>query len=200
MEKVFACLVGLGNPGREYEQTRHNAGFMILDRLAREKEIKLDRKNELFLWGEGKSEGRRIILAKPLTYMNVSGRAVKSLFAREMGDITNLLVICDDVAIPLGSLRIRAHGSSGGHNGLESIIKALGSKEFVRLRVGVGSESRAAKSLADYVLGKFKKEEMKTFEKIAKPACDALLAFCHKGYPGALACYSQYYQTAAKGE
>ena len=199
MDKVCACLVGLGNPGKEYEQTRHNAGFIILDQLAREKEIKFDRKNELFMWGEGKVEGGRMILAKPLTYMNLSGRAVGALFAREMSDIANLLVVCDDIAIPTGSLRIRAHGSSGGHNGLESIIKTLGSKEFVRLRIGVGRESSATKKLADYVLGKFTKKEWITFEKVILPACDVLLAFCRKGYAGALACYSQYHQTASKG-
>src|SRR5262245_6256708 len=135
-------IVGLGNPGKEYEWTRHNLGFMLIDKLASDEGIVVGRRECSSLVGRGEIEGVRTKLAKPQTFMNLSGHAVSCLLARfnTESPVEQLVVISDDLALPLGKIRIRERGTAGGHNGLKSIIAALGTNEFVRLRIGIQPE------------------------------------------------------------
>lgn len=150
-------IAGLGNPGKEYENTRHNIGFKILDALA-------DASNIVFSDGrygwvtEYKFKSRTFVLLKPTTYMNLSGKAVNYWMQKENVPIENLLVIVDDLALPLGSLRLRAKGSDAGHNGLKNIAQVLGSQEYARLRFGIGDNFGRGQQV-DYVLGEWNKEE-----------------------------------------
>ncbi len=169
-------IVGLGNPGATYKKTRHNIGFEILDLIASEENLKFSK-------GKGKYDEvsffvgtQKLILAKPLTFMNLSGFAVRQLFDFYKIEIKDLLVVCDDVNISFGKLRIRTKGSAGGNNGLKSIIQHLHTNEFSRLRVGVGVENNPA-SLANFVLGKFSDEENENLEKIKKTASKAVFDF-----------------------
>ena len=135
-------IVGLGNPGNEYESTRHNLGFMLIDKLASDEGIVVGRRECSSLVGRGELEGVRTKLAKPQTFMNLSGHAVSCLLAKlnTESPVEQLVVISDDLALPLGKIRIRERGTAGGHNGLKSIIAALGTNEFVRLRIGIQPE------------------------------------------------------------
>jgi PTH1 family peptidyl-tRNA hydrolase len=155
-------FVGLGNPGREYDGTRHNIGFAIVDLL----ESKLERS---LGWRAGKGEyyyakgviaNNDVVLVKPTTFMNLSGRAVRDVMAFFKAEVSEIIIICDDIAIPLGALRLRTGGSDGGHNGLSSIIYDIGTDEFPRLRCGVGSDFHRGEQ-ARYVLSKFKEAEKK---------------------------------------
>jgi peptidyl-tRNA hydrolase, PTH1 family len=160
---VKYLIARLGNIGPDYENTRHNIGFMILDELARLKEIIF----EPTRYGDTtrfRFKGRIFILLKPSTYMNLSGKAIHYWLTREKIELNNLLVITDDVALPLASLRLKARGSDGGHNGLSSIISVLGTNEFARLRYGIGSDFPKGGQV-NYVLGKWQPEEM----EIIKP-------------------------------
>ena len=150
-------IVGLGNPGKEYEDTRHNIGFKVVDNIAKEYNIEINRQKFKGIYGEGFIDGEKVILLKPTTYMNLSGESV-----REVVDFYNLendqiLVIYDDISLEIGTLRIREKGSAGGHNGIKSIIAHLGSDVFSRIKVGVGQPNV---DLIKYVLGRFTKEEM----------------------------------------
>src|SRR5882672_8644942 len=134
-------IVGLGNPGAEYEWSRHNLGFMVIDKLARELGLEVRRRECNALVGRAHIEDKDVRLVKPQTFMNLSGEAVACLFAKqESADTRKLIVISDDLALPFGRIRIRARGSAGGHNGLKSIIGALGTNEFTRLRIGIQPE------------------------------------------------------------
>lgn len=150
-------IVGLGNPGREYEDTRHNIGFKVVDNIAKEYNIEINRQKFKGIYGEGFIDGKKVMLLKPTTYMNLSGESV-----REVVDFYNLeneevLVIYDDISLETGSLRIREKGSAGGHNGIKSIIAHLGSDVFPRIKVGVGQPTG---DLVKHVLGRFSKEEI----------------------------------------
>ncbi|WP_160690138.1 aminoacyl-tRNA hydrolase [Clostridium sp. C2-6-12] len=150
-------IVGLGNPGKEYEDTRHNVGFKVVDNIAKEYNIEINRQKFKGVYGEGFIDGKKVMLLKPNTYMNLSGESV-----REVVDFYNLeneeiLVIYDDISLEIGSLRIREKGSAGGHNGIKSIIAHLGSDVFPRIKVGVG---QPAGDLVKHVLGRFSKEEI----------------------------------------
>ena len=150
-------IVGLGNPGKEYEDTRHNIGFKVVDNIAKEYNIEINRQKFKGIYGEGFIDGKKVMLLKPTTYMNLSGESV-----REVVDFYNLeneevLVIYDDISLETGSLRIREKGSAGGHNGIKSIIAHLGSDVFPRIKVGVG---QPAGDLVKHVLGRFSKEEI----------------------------------------
>ncbi len=151
-------LTCLGNPGKDYEATRHNIGFMAADELARREGVKINKLRYRALTGEFRVGGQRVLALKPQTYMNLSGESVKLAGGFYKIPPERVLVISDDVALPLGKLRIRAGGSAGGHNGLKNIITLLDSEEFCRIRIGVG-EKPAGYDLADYVLGHFSKEE-----------------------------------------
>ncbi|HWO94950.1 MAG TPA: aminoacyl-tRNA hydrolase [Bacillus sp. (in: firmicutes)] len=152
-------IVGLGNPGKDYEQTRHNIGFMIIDELAKHLDIRLDKTKFNGLYGQGIVNGEKVILLKPLTYMNLSGESVRPIMDYYNIDTDDLLVIYDDLDLPQGKIRLRTKGSAGGHNGIKSLNQHLGTQEFNRIRVGIGRPQNGMK-VVDYVLGRFTNEEM----------------------------------------
>ena len=168
-------VIGLGNPGWEYENTRHNVGFRVIDELCRRLgRTPVPGRGE-FLFARAQGDGGEVVLIKPLTYMNNSGlAAVEAL--EQFGSATDgLLVISDDFALPLGTLRLRAGGSDGGHNGLYSIIYHLGTDQFARLRCGIGTESMPGKSeKADFVLSQFDEDELETAAAMIRKAADAV--------------------------
>ena len=152
-------IAGLGNPTKEYEGTRHNVGFDVIDRLSEKYNIAVDTKKHRALIGKGMIAGQKVILAKPQTYMNLSGESIRSLLDYyKVDEEHELLVIYDDVSLGVGQLRIRAKGSAGGHNGIKNIIAHLGGQVFPRIKIGVG-EKPPKYDIADYVLGHFSKAE-----------------------------------------
>lgn len=159
-------LVGLGNPGREYANTRHNAGFLAIDRIAARVGVSIDRARFKSLVGEGMLGGARVLFLKPQTFMNLSGEAVREAAAFYHIDPAHIIVIYDDVALDIGRLRVRGKGSDGGHNGMKSIIYQLNSDAFARVRVGVGKKPHPDYDLADWVLSAFKAEELALLESM----------------------------------
>ena len=158
MSKMF-IIAGLGNPTKEYEGTRHNVGFDVIDRLSEKYNIAVDTKKHRAFIGKGMIAGQKVILAKPQTYMNLSGESIRSLLDYyKVDEEHELLVIYDDVSLGVGQLRIRAKGSAGGHNGIKNIIAHLGGQVFPRIKIGVGAKPPKY-DLADYVLGHFSKAE-----------------------------------------
>ena len=178
-------IAGLGNPGREYEGTRHNVGFMTLDALADKYNIDVREKAFKGLIGKGGIEGNKVILAKPQTYMNSSGESIRAAADYYKVDPEDILIVYDDISLAPGQLRIRAKGSAGGHNGIKSIIAHLGTQEFPRVKVGVG-EKPARMDLADYVLGHFSKEEQATMDDAVKEAADAVCEIVNVGIAQAM--------------
>lgn len=172
-------IVGLGNPGDEYAATRHNTGFMVLDAFARASNIVFSDKRYGFV-GEVSIRGRKVVLLKPTTFMNLSGNAVRYWLNKENIDPRRLLVIADDIALPLGSLRLKAAGSNGGHNGLGHIESVLCSQQWARLRVGIGSDFPRGGQIG-YVLGAFGEEEAKTLEPAIATAGDIIKSFVLAG-------------------
>ena len=167
-------IVGLGNPGKKYEHTRHNMGFLALDLLAEKSGIKVDKLKFKALTGEGRIEGRKVLLMKPQTYMNLSGESVRDAMNFYKEPIENLIVIYDDIDLPEGNLRIRPSGSSGTHNGMRNIIFLLGEDGFPRIRVGIGNPVRREENLADYVTGRITSGEAEPlFEALKKAAAAA---------------------------
>lgn len=166
-------VVGLGNPGEAYEGTRHNLGFMVLDRLAARHEAAVDVKKKKSLIGRFRLGKERLMLLKPQTFVNLSGEAVLYMasFLRIMPE--NIIVICDDINLPPGKIRIRKYGSSGGHNGIKSLIQFLRSDNFPRIRIGVGSPSEEQK-LENFVLDRFNAEEQPLIDDAINKACDAI--------------------------
>lgn len=167
-------IVGLGNPGKQYENTRHNVGFDAIDVLVDEYRIPSSGKQHKAMYGKGVIEGQKVILAKPMTYMNLSGEAVRAMVDYyKIDPETELLVIFDDISLAPGNIRIRKKGSAGGHNGIKSIITHLGTQNFQRIKVGVGEKPKNW-DLADYVLGAFSKDDRKlineALERSAKAA------------------------------
>lgn len=150
-------IAGLGNPGLRYKNTRHNIGFMVLDEFAGKHGIRIKQKAFHGLCGVGRFDGEEVFLVKPLTFMNLSGEAVDAVCQDRLKNKEDLLVVCDDFNLPLGEIRLREKGSSGGHNGLESIIGIMG-EDFARLRVGIGAEVMPV-DRSDYVLGPFLRKE-----------------------------------------
>ena len=164
-KKDMFIIAGLGNPDRQYEGTRHNVGFDVIDRIAEKYNISVDVKKHRALLGKGVIEGQKVILAKPQTYMNLSGESIRSLVDYYKIDGEHeLLVIYDDINLGVGQLRIREKGSAGGHNGIKNIIAHLGTQVFPRIRVGVG-EKPSRYDLADYVLGHFSKAEKELMDE-----------------------------------
>lgn len=166
-------IVGLGNPGYAYHLTPHNVGFMAVDRLADECGVQWARRESQALAATTEIEGVEVMLAKPQTYMNLSGLAVVRLLSKYGLSPRDLIVLVDEVALPLGTLRIRSRGSAGGHNGLKSIIGALESDEFVRVRMGVQPE-RPAEDLVSYVLGPFRQRELEKVAEMLSQASEAV--------------------------
>jgi len=166
-------IVGLGNPGKQYEHTRHNVGFDTIDVLAERYRISVDARKHKALYGKGMIEGNKVILAKPQTYMNLSGESVRELIDfYKIDEAEELIVIYDDISLEPGQLRLRAKGSAGGHNGIKNIIAHLGGQEFKRIKVGVGEKPKGY-DLADYVLSRFSKEEREKVEASLERAADA---------------------------
>ena len=156
-------IVGLGNPGDKYEKTRHNVGFNVIDLLAKEYSIDVSKIKHKALIGEGRVGTEKVILVKPMTYMNLSGESVADICNYYNIDLENLIVIYDDIDLDVGKIRIRKKGSGGTHNGMRSIVKCLGSGDFPRVRVGV-SKPMKGQDLADFVLSRFRKEEQADLE------------------------------------
>lgn len=167
-------IVGLGNPGREYQNTRHNIGYDVIDRLAEAERISVLEKKHKAVIGKGCVAGQKCVLAKPVTYMNLSGESVRELIDYYKVDETaELIVISDDISLNVGQLRVRKKGSAGGHNGLKSIIAHLGHDGFIRVKMGVG-EKPGGWDLADYVLGHFSKEERGMMDEACDRAAEAI--------------------------
>lgn len=167
-------IAGLGNFDRKYNNTRHNIGFAVIDRLAEQENIGVLEKKHKAVIGKGVVAGEKCILAKPTTFMNLSGECVRELVDYYKADtVSELIVISDDVSLPVGQLRIRKKGSAGGHNGLKNIIAHLGHDQFIRIRVGVGEKPKGW-DLADYVLGRFSGPEQRTMDEAAERAADAI--------------------------
>lgn len=172
--EAMYIIVGLGNFGKEYNNTRHNIGFDVIDKLAGQEKISVLEKKHRAVIGKGIVAGQKCILAKPLTFMNLSGECVRELLDYYKADETReLIVISDDVSLAVGQLRIRKKGSAGGHNGLKNIIAHLGHDSFIRIKVGVG-EKPGNWDLADYVLGHFSGPERKLMDEAAERAADAI--------------------------
>ena len=189
-------IVGLGNPTPEYEGTRHNVGFEVIDALARKYNIDVDTKKHRAYIGKGMIEGQKVILAKPQTYMNLSGESVRSLLDYyKVDEEQELLVIYDDISLGVGQIRIRAKGSAGGHNGIKNIIAHLGGQVFPRIKVGVG-EKPPKWDLADYVLGHFPKEEAETMTTAFKDGAAAVVDMMTEGVEAAM----NHFNGAARGE
>lgn len=172
-ERMFV-IAGLGNPGRKYENTRHNAGFMAIDALSEKYGISVDTKKHKALIGKGVIAGQKVVLAKPQTFMNVSGESIRELVDYyKIDEEDNLIVIYDDVSLEVGALRIRKKGSAGGHNGIKSILSHLGHDVFQRVKIGVGEKPKGW-DLADYVLGTFPKAERQLIEESLPKVCHAV--------------------------
>lgn len=168
-------LAGLGNYGRQYENTRHNVGFITLDRIAQHNSIRLNKVKHYSLAGSMDIGGKRLIMIKPQTYMNNSGRAVADCASFYKVPPEHIIVVSDDVNLDVGVLRIRKNGSAGGHNGLKSIIECLGSEEFIRMRIGVGRKPSEDTDLADWVLGSFTQSDLERINDAADRVEKALL-------------------------
>ena len=167
------CIVGLGNPEKKYENTRHNIGFDVIDAVADKYSIAVREKGFKALFGKGMIEGQRVILVKPQTYMNLSGESVREITDYfKIDPEEELIVISDDISLGVGGIRIPKKGSAGGHNGLKNIILHLGTENFQRIRMGVGEKPKEW-DLADYVLGRFPKAERKLMQESFERACEA---------------------------
>lgn len=170
------AIIGLGNPGKTYEQTRHNIGFMVVDEVSRRLHIPVNSNKFRALYGEGFMNGERIVLLKPQTYMNLSGESVRELVDWYKLSIEDLIVIYDDLDLPLGQMRLRLKGSAGGHNGVKSLIAHLHTEEIKRIKVGIGRPP-AGWSVSDYVLSKFSKDETEILANSIGRAADAAIAW-----------------------
>ena len=178
-------IVGLGNPGREYEKTRHNAGFRAMDILAQKLGCQPDKLKYQGLYCQATYQGKKLLLLKPQTFMNLSGRSVAPLAAFFKVPAKNIIVMFDDISLPPGRLRIRADGSAGGHNGIKSIIAELGNQDFPRVKIGVGVKPHPDFDLADWVLSAFTAQEEKALQPALERAADAALAIIDHGVPEA---------------
>ncbi len=176
-------IVGLGNPGKEYERTRHNAGYRAIDILADKLGAKIDKGKFQGLYAQTVYGGKKLYLLKPLTYMNLSGRSVLQLSAYFNIPPQRIIVLFDDISLPPGRLRIRADGSAGGHNGIKSIIAEVGSQNFPRVKIGVGSKPNPEFDLADWVLSTFSAKEDKDLTFALGNAADAALCIIDHGVP-----------------
>ena len=184
-------IVGLGNPGSEYEGTRHNAGFLLVDKLAADAGVTVKRRECRSLVGSVAIEGRRSKLVKPQTFMNLSGEALACLIAKdELAEVgTSLIFISDDLALPFGAIRLRRRGSAGGHNGLKSIIAALGTNEFIRLRIGIQPEHPVSDAKR-FVLDEFAAAERRALKEILERSAEAVRSVLRDGIAKAMSLYN----------
>lgn len=183
-------LVGLGNPGQQYETTRHNTGFMTLDLLAARLQVKVSKERFKALTAQAEYAGRRLLLMKPQTFMNASGIAVEAAAHFYKIPPERVLVLFDDISLPVGRLRIRKDGSAGGHNGLKSIIASLGSDQFPRVKIGVGAKPHPDYDLADWVMSTVNRAEQPAFQASLAGAAEAALCIVEHGCDKAAAAYN----------
>jgi PTH1 family peptidyl-tRNA hydrolase len=184
-------IVGLGNPGRQYAKTRHNAGFMVLDRLA--ERWKADWTNEKKFTARVAHvdrDGQRLILCQPQTFMNASGETAGAVAAYYQVALERILVVVDDADLPLGAIRLRADGSSGGHHGLESIEQHLASRQFARLRIGIGRQDPVVRQITGHVLSDFSRAERELMDKVLARACDQIECWMREGILQAMNLYN----------
>lgn len=174
-------IVGLGNPGKEYAQTRHNCGWMAIDRIAEMLSCKIDKGKFQGLYGQATYSGNKVYLLKPQTYMNASGQSVLQMSAYYQIPPERILVLFDDISLEPGRLRIRPDGSAGGHNGIKSIIASIGSEAFPRVKIGVGAKPHKDANLADWVLSGFSESERKDLSYALENAAEAALCIIEKG-------------------
>ena len=186
-------IVGLGNPGREYENSRHNCGFRAIDRLSGRLGCKIDKAKFQGLYGKTLYGGKPLYLLKPLTYMNLSGQSVLQLSAYFQIPPQRIIVLFDDISLEPGRLRVRAEGSAGGHNGIKSVIAQLGSEAFPRVKIGVGAKPNPEYDLAAWVLGSFPPAEEKAVSAALDAAGDAALTIIDKGVPEAANRYNGFH-------
>jgi len=188
-------IVGLGNPGKEYEHTRHNVGFDTIDVLAKKYNMPLNKKGHVSMYSKGKINGNDVILVKPMTYMNSSGEAV-ARFANyyKLDDAKQIIIILDDTDLEVGKIRIRPKGSSGGHNGLKSVIKHLGCEDFIRIRIGVGKRPSNYNQI-DWVLGHFSKDDNKIINESFEKAADGAICVIESGIDKAMNKYNSKNET-----
>jgi len=185
-------IVGLGNPGKQYEHTRHNCGFRAIDMLAEKLGCKIDKGKFQGLYGQTTYEGKKLFLLKPQTFMNLSGRSVLQLSAYYNIPPQRIIVLFDDISLEPGRLRIRADGSAGGHNGIKSIISELGSQDFPRVKIGVGAKQHPDQDLADWVLSGFTASEEKALSAALEQAGEAALCILERSVPEAANRYNGY--------
>ena len=178
---MMHVVAGLGNPGLAYRKSRHNAGFLALDALAERLHIRLTKRGMRGLYGEGIFRGGRVLLVKPQTYMNLSGESVSPAAAFYKVPPEHIIVVSDEVSLPIGKLRIRKSGSAGGHNGLKNIIAMLGTDAFPRIRMGVGAPPHADYDMADWVLSSFKNQDADDMRSLAVRVCDAVECYIAEG-------------------
>lgn len=183
-------IVGLGNPGAAYSETRHNVGFKALDRVASDLNTSFDREKYKGLIARVSAEGQQVMLLKPMTFMNVSGESVALAARNRVNEPSDLLVVYDDVELPLGSIRIRAQGSAGTHNGMKSVLERVGTDEVPRLRMGVGKETGGS-DLSDFVLGRFAPHEKKVVEQMVVRASEAVMCYLRSGLIEAMNAYNE---------
>lgn len=190
MENVY-LIVGLGNPGRQYTNTRHNVGFMAVERLAKKwRATWTAEKKFQSRMARVDQDGRRCLLCEPQTYMNLSGEAVGAVLSFYRLTPERLLVVVDDADLPFGEIRMRADGSSGGHHGLESIEAHLGTRQYPRLRIGIGREPNAPREITGYVLGAFRGPETDVLDKVLARACDQIECWLDAGIGKAMSRYN----------
>ena len=183
-------IAGLGNPTREYEGTRHNIGFSVIDKLAEQYNISMTEKKHKAICGKGIIEGEKVVLLKPQTYMNLSGESIgEAVNYYKVDPEEDLIVIYDDIDLEPGKLRIRAKGSAGGHNGIKSIINQIGTQNFYRIKVGVGAKPKGW-DLADYVLGRFPSEERNLVDEAIREAAKAVEVILDEGIEAAMNRYN----------
>lgn len=175
-ELKMKCIVGLGNVGKKYEDTRHNVGFMVVDEFLNKHNIELDKQKFKGNYTIATINGEKVLIIEPMTYMNLSGEAVRPLMDYYKVDVEDLVVLYDDLDMPQGRIRIRQKGSAGGQNGMRSIIQHLGTQEFKRIRLGIG-RPEGRKPVVDYVLQKFSDDEMITMQKVIDHTIEALETF-----------------------
>lgn len=183
-------IVGLGNPGKKYENTRHNAGYMAVDAIAARYGIGMKEKKHKALCGTGVMEGQKVLLVKPETYMNLSGESVGEIVNfYKLDPEEDLIILYDDISLAPGNMRIRKKGSAGGHNGIKSLIAHLGTQNFMRIKIGVGEKPKDW-DLADYVLGHFSEEDKKSLEEILPDVAEASLLMMQQDVDGAMNRYN----------
>ncbi|MDN5337654.1 MAG: peptidyl-tRNA hydrolase, family [Thermotogaceae bacterium] len=184
-------LVGLGNPGPRYAFTRHNVGFMVIDEILKGHRSDYIQRNKSYDLGKITIDEESLFFLKPLTFMNLSGTVLPEVLNILKINYTEILVIYDDIALPLGKIRIRKNGSSGGHNGIKSVIQYLGTQDFARLRIGIGPKPEGI-TLTDFVLGEFTEEEFDILKKVLKISVEAIECILHNGFEEAMRVYNSF--------